>query len=580
MIHGLLRAGETMNIIAPSKTGKSWLVNNLAICVAAGRDWLERYATERGRVLIIDNELHGETSANRIPKVAKTMGIPLGDFADTLDVWNLRGGLTDLFTLTPVLEAIEAGRYRVIVLDAWYRFMPEGKRQLPRMREDLQREAYCRLLPGYVRQYIQSAAPLVGVEIEGDPDKCFTFTAATRGAVDPLLHTLEEYPPRQRGCLSVIRPSAEQESERIWVHPSEPPFKRFRAMVSDRLGKKALQGAVFIDPTTERPYIFHLALVSVLRQADEDLPDLRTEETLDCQLVGVKQFEGAEVALCPVEHLLLLRGGQGLPTAAQRLALNAGTLKEQAGAFILERVARQMALQRRERLLAALGERERFVHRGFDYREAELATARASQAEKARAGNSAAIHALQEIKEQQRSLTQRRAMAIASIRREPELIAPGNLRFLAHALVVPSESKDDRDRHDAEVEKVAMEIARAFEEASGATVADVHTPPLARAAGLSDNPGFDLLATYPDGSRRAIEVKGRGSTGDVEVTATEWAAACNHRDGYWLYAVYDCATPAPRLMRVQDPFGALLAKAKGSMLISSREIIIALELSQ
>lgn len=127
VIHGLLRAGETMNIIAPSKTGKSWLVNNLAICVAAGRDWLDRYATEQGRVLIIDNELHGETSANRIPKVAKTMGIPLGDFADTLDVWNLRGGLTDLFTLTPVLEAIEAGRYRVIVLDAWYRFMPEGK---------------------------------------------------------------------------------------------------------------------------------------------------------------------------------------------------------------------------------------------------------------------------------------------------------------------------------------------------------------------------------------------------------------------------------------------------------------------
>lgn len=127
VIHGLLRAGETMNIIAPSKTGKSWLVNNLAICVAAGRDWLDRYATEQGRVLIIDNELHGETSANRIPKVAKAMGIALGDFADTLDVWNLRGGLTDLFTLTPVLEAIEAGRYRVIVLDAWYRFMPEGK---------------------------------------------------------------------------------------------------------------------------------------------------------------------------------------------------------------------------------------------------------------------------------------------------------------------------------------------------------------------------------------------------------------------------------------------------------------------
>ncbi|MBU1206357.1 MAG: hypothetical protein KKH04_05450 [Proteobacteria bacterium] len=44
------------------------------------------------------------------------------------------------------------------------------------------------------------------------------------------------------------------------------------------------------------------------------------------------------------------------------------------------------------------------------------------------------------------------------------------------------------------------------------------------------------------------------------------------RDGYWLYAVYNCAIPSPRLVRVQDPFGSLLAKAKGSVLISVKEI--------
>ena len=38
-----------------------------------------------------------------------------------------------------------------------------------------------------------------------------------------------------------------------------------------------------------------------------------------------------------------------------------------------------------------------------------------------------------------------------------------------------------------------------------------------------------------------------------------------------LYAK-DCATPNPRLVRVQDPFGNLLAKAKGSVLISPRDI--------
>ena len=65
--------------------------------------------------------------------------------------------------------------------------------------------------------------------------------------------------------------------------------------------------------------------------------------------------------------------------------------------------------------------------------------------------------------------------------------------------------------------------------------------------------------------------------GEVEVSANEWAKACNLRDDYWLYVVYDCATPKPRLVRVRDPFGALLAKAKGSVLISAKDVVSASE---
>src|SRR5690606_3634389 len=94
------------------------------IAVATGRPWLRRYETRAGGVLIIDNELHPETSANRIPKVAAARGVPLADFADSLHVCNMRGSLTDLDGLAPVLDTIEPGRFRVIILDAWYRFMP------------------------------------------------------------------------------------------------------------------------------------------------------------------------------------------------------------------------------------------------------------------------------------------------------------------------------------------------------------------------------------------------------------------------------------------------------------------------
>jgi hypothetical protein len=47
------------------------------------------------------------------------------------------------------------------------------------------------------------------------------------------------------------------------------------------------------------------------------------------------------------------------------------------------------------------------------------------------------------------------------------------------------------------------------------------------------------------------------------------------RERYWLYVVYDCATPNPRVVRVQDPFASLLPKAKGSVLISPSQVIAA-----
>src|SRR5262249_31017093 len=169
-------------------------------------------------------------------------------------------------------------------------------------------------------------------------------------------------------------------------------------------------------------------------------------------------------------------------------------LREQARAFLVERVAREMAVARREAILATLPEREGFVLRGFDFQEAEFAAARARQSEKARAGNAAAQKELGRIKEQQRGLALRRQEALRVMRREPELIAPRAVEFLAHALVVPSGEPADREQYDARTEQVAMSLAWAYEESEGAIVKDVHTPELARAAGLTDNPGFDLLS--------------------------------------------------------------------------------------
>jgi hypothetical protein len=124
VIHGLLRRGETMNIIAPPKTGKSWLAIDLAIAIATGRMWLGQYQTETGDVLVLDNELHGETCAARIPKVAAARGVLVDEFADRIYVETMRGRLRNVYGLGPYFESIALGKFRVVVLDAFYRFLP------------------------------------------------------------------------------------------------------------------------------------------------------------------------------------------------------------------------------------------------------------------------------------------------------------------------------------------------------------------------------------------------------------------------------------------------------------------------
>ena len=118
-----------------------------------------------------------------------------------------------------------------------------------------------------------------------------------------------------------------------------------------------------------------------------------------------------------------------------------------------------MAAEHRQRLLDSLPEREEFLSRGFDYQEAELAAARQKQAERVRDGKPARKRNWTTSRQQQRQLAQRRRDELLVLRREPELVAPGQVTFIAHALVVPSSDPEDQKRHDAEVERIAMQVA-------------------------------------------------------------------------------------------------------------------------
>ncbi len=447
----------------------------------------------------------------------------------------------------------------------------EVARCLPAVQAALAQEAYARLLPGYVRQYLAQSAPLLGLQLSGDLDGLFTIRAMPGTVAHPVLAWLDSYPPELHHRLTVRRPIVKGAA--LWLHPGEPLFEQWRAQVRHTLGVAALRGARFTDPRAEQPYVLHIAALTVLRRADPaGWAELARPELLECRLVAVKESADGGYETVPVETLLLLQPAEGLPANAQKLALQASTGLNLTEHWLQEQEGQRWAETWRESRRARLAESERFIQQGFAFQEAELAQTRAKLTPKVRAGDPSAQRQLTHIKQQQSQLAVRRERALTVLRREPELIAPGKIEFIAHALVTPPQDTAAHRQFAADVERIAMDWVQALEEADGGRVEWVHTPPLARAAGLPDHPGFDLLSHRPDGTRRHIEVKGRAGWGGVEMTENEFGRACILGDAYWLYAVFQCETGRPQLHRVQNPFAALLARQQSGVLFSAAAI--------
>ena len=436
----------------------------------------------------------------------------------------------------------------------------EVRQRLARLNDEAAQETYRRLLPGYVRRFVEKAAPLLDLRLEGDLDAAFTLVPNRSRAADHLLPALETYSERARNRLTVYKPADRDKA--LWIHPGEPVFDGLAAAVLDRFGRESLQGAVFIDPYATEAYLFHLALVSVEQHAQTSAET--APKPLESRLIGLRQTRNGAIVECPVEHLLLLRGAPGFAPSRAPLATLARGLAADAARFARAEVGERLAQAHRRRRLDDLPSRLAFVNRGFDFQAAELTAARSRLTDVARTGDRHAVEELARVKERQRSLTAVRSRRVADVQAEPDFIRVGDVEFLVHALVVPAEDSEESERYDADVEAIAMEVAAAYEASFGAEVEDVSRPELARRAGLPDWPGFDLRSRRP-GEERAIEVKGRAASGTVEISDNEWARACNLRDAYWLYVVFDCATPRPRLLRVCDPVGRLIARSRESV---------------
>ena len=115
-----------MNLIAASKVGKSWGTYELAFCGATGKRLWGTFATVPGCVLIIDNELHEETSAYRMATVCEKLEIDPAEVDDKIFVANLRGQAFDVDGIAAYCRQFQPRQFQIVIIDAFYRILPQG----------------------------------------------------------------------------------------------------------------------------------------------------------------------------------------------------------------------------------------------------------------------------------------------------------------------------------------------------------------------------------------------------------------------------------------------------------------------
>ncbi len=199
VVDGILRRGETANIIAAAKAGKSHLVVGLAWSVATGNPWLG-HQVEQGRVLIIDNELHPETLGNRLHRIATEMQINYEEFAKNIDVVPLRGHDVDIHSLVSCLDGVDSRGYSLVIVDALYRTLPQGTSENDNasMMAVYNRLDYC------AREWDTAIAVVHHASKGGQGDKALTDVGAGAGSISRAADTHIVIRPHEKDGLSVM----------------------------------------------------------------------------------------------------------------------------------------------------------------------------------------------------------------------------------------------------------------------------------------------------------------------------------------------------------------------------------------
>lgn len=122
IIEGILRKGAKMIVTGDSKSGKTCLLTDLAICFAEGWDWMG-HKVMQGRVLYINLEVMQFDFEVRYKAIYKAHGKAVTEKGkDNFEYWNLRGRAETLEKLAPkIISRCRNRGYIAIIVDPIYK---------------------------------------------------------------------------------------------------------------------------------------------------------------------------------------------------------------------------------------------------------------------------------------------------------------------------------------------------------------------------------------------------------------------------------------------------------------------------
>lgn len=231
LIPGILRVGHKMLVAGPSKAGKSFLLMELAVCLAEGADWLG-HKCRQGKVLYINLELDAASFYHRLKDIYSEMGLAPEHTGD-LQVWNLRGRSVPMNKLAPlIVNRFKDKHFEAIIIDPIYKVITGDENSATEMSQFcsyfdvVARENECAMIychhhsKGAAGKYANAADRASGSGVFArDPDAILDMTELS---LKNVIGKYEEQVPDHSESVSAwelsstLREFAPMEPQRIW----------------------------------------------------------------------------------------------------------------------------------------------------------------------------------------------------------------------------------------------------------------------------------------------------------------------------------------------------------------------------